>query len=230
MNTIKNKMAALKYKMGPKYRSSYSQCGEDIIISRILRDMRVSKPFYVDIGANDPVIFSNTYLFYKHGSSGICVEPNPTLATRIAKRRTRDTVMNIGVGTENTVKDFYILSNDSLSTFSLSEAQLEMHKGHTLLQTLPVTIQTINKIFFDTKKVVDFLSLDIEGLDKIVLETLDFGTFRPKIICVETRSFGTTIDEAQMNLSVLMKKRGYEMVGYTPVNSIFADSSIARGK
>lgn len=230
MKSITKKLAALKYKLSPKYRRSYSQCGEDIIVNRVLRDMNVQSPFYIDIGTNDPVIFSNSYLFYKQGCHGICVEPNPSLCARIKKKRSRDTVLNIGVGIENGVKDFYILSNDALSTFSQSEAQTETSKGHVIVGKIPVSIQTINKIISDTKREIDFLSLDIEGLDKVVLETLDFKKYRPKVICVETRSFGTTDEQARMNLESLMKKNGYEIIGYTPINSIYTDSSITRNK
>ncbi|HTK33039.1 MAG TPA: FkbM family methyltransferase [Candidatus Paceibacterota bacterium] len=230
MKSIINKLAALKYKIGSKYRRSYSQCGEDIIVNRILRDMNVRSPFYIDIGTNDPIIFSNSYLFYKQGSGGICVEPNPSLCARIKKKRSRDTVLNIGVGIENGTKDFYLLSNDALSTFSQSEVQTEIAKGHTIIGKIPVSIQTINKIISDAKREIDFLSLDIEGLDKMVLETLDFKKYRPKVICVETRSFGSSEYEARANLEDLMKKNGYDNVGYTPINSIYADSSIIRNK
>ena len=80
---IQNKIKALAYILGPKYRKSYSQCGEDIIVARLLRDMGIDMPFYVEIGTNDPVIFNNTYFFYRRGAHGVCVEPNPKLHKKI---------------------------------------------------------------------------------------------------------------------------------------------------
>jgi hypothetical protein len=54
---------------------SYSQEGEDMILNRIFEGK--CQGFYVDIGAHHPRRFSNTYFFYKHGWTGINVEPNP---------------------------------------------------------------------------------------------------------------------------------------------------------
>ena len=54
---------------------SYSQEGEDMVLSRIFSDK--NKGFYVDVGAHHPIRFSNTYKFYKLGWHGINIEPNP---------------------------------------------------------------------------------------------------------------------------------------------------------
>ena len=39
----------------------------------------------VDIGANDPVIHSNTYLFYREGSTGLLVDANEASASALAQ-------------------------------------------------------------------------------------------------------------------------------------------------
>jgi len=45
--------------LAKKFRISYSQLGEDILVSEILR--KSSGVSYVDIGANHPVFGSNTF-------------------------------------------------------------------------------------------------------------------------------------------------------------------------
>ena len=57
------------------YQKSYSQEGEDILLSRIFRNQK--KGFYVDIGAHHPTRFSNTYYFYKLGWRGINIDAIP---------------------------------------------------------------------------------------------------------------------------------------------------------
>ena len=59
---------------------SYSQQGEDLIILDIFRHLRLKRPSYLDIGAWEPVKSNNTYLFYRLGSRGVLVEPNPVFA------------------------------------------------------------------------------------------------------------------------------------------------------
>jgi hypothetical protein len=40
---------------------------------------------YLDIGTNHRVVSNNTFLFYRTGSSGVCVEPNPAFANLIRR-------------------------------------------------------------------------------------------------------------------------------------------------
>ena len=67
------------------YSKSYAQCAEDLIIRFAFDQMGIRKPVYLDIGAHDPIFLSNTYLFYKKGSRGVCVEPNPMLCKILRK-------------------------------------------------------------------------------------------------------------------------------------------------
>ena len=53
-------------------KSQYSQHGEDILVSHLLNQI-VS---FIDIGANDGVFLSNTYLFAKKDAFGLCIEPS----------------------------------------------------------------------------------------------------------------------------------------------------------
>src|SRR3989344_293995 len=69
-------------------QNSYSQQGEDLIIDKLLVGKK--KGFYVDVGAHDPVRFSNTKRFYDKGWSGINIDPNPWLIKKFQKQRDRD--------------------------------------------------------------------------------------------------------------------------------------------
>ena len=73
------KLKYLKYYIGilcnnwKQSKDSYAQHGEDKLIENLL-PKRVSS--FLDIGANDGILFSNTYKFAKGGASGICIEPS----------------------------------------------------------------------------------------------------------------------------------------------------------
>ena len=113
-----------------KAKTSYAQNGEDLILVQTLKHvLRIDKPDYIDIGAWDPVIGSNTYLLYSQGSRGVVIEPNPAFVDRLRKVRTEDKVLNIGVGLDkkDSVADYYIIEGDGqLNTFS--KEQMERHK------------------------------------------------------------------------------------------------------
>lgn len=55
---------------------SYSQCGEDLIVSFIFNRLGILNPNYIDIGAHHPYKLSNTAFFYESGSRGINIEPD----------------------------------------------------------------------------------------------------------------------------------------------------------
>ena len=63
--------------------------------------MDIERPSFMDVGANHPFFLSNTALFYRNGSHGINIEPNPILFRRIAQVRTEDTNIMAGIGTSH---------------------------------------------------------------------------------------------------------------------------------
>ena len=103
---------------------SFSQCGEDLIIEYVFTLRGISHPSYIDIGANHPFFLSNTALFYLKGCRGINIEANPYLMDDFLKYRSEDTNLNYGININNeTVLDFYIMNDSTLSTFSEIEAK-----------------------------------------------------------------------------------------------------------
>src|SRR5215203_300071 len=73
-------------------RAGFSQFGEDASVASYLRTIGRECRNYIDIGANDPVIHSNTYLFYRDGGSGVLAEANPAIARKAQRKRPRDKV------------------------------------------------------------------------------------------------------------------------------------------
>lgn len=94
---------------------TYSQHQEDLQVDKILnfRD----NGFYVDIGAYDPVRFSNTKRFYDRGWHGINIEPDPVRFLKFQKHRPRDINIQIGIAKEEGVLNFYKFKTNTLSTF-----------------------------------------------------------------------------------------------------------------
>ena len=62
-----------------------AQQGEDLVVRSLCEHLELALRTYLDIGANDPVIGSNTYLPYLDGARGVLVEPNPLHCRRLAR-------------------------------------------------------------------------------------------------------------------------------------------------
>jgi FkbM family methyltransferase len=206
-------------------KSSYSQSGEDIIVSFLLDIFSGATPKkYLDVGANHPFHLSNTALLYKKGGHGILIEPDPYFAKLLRRKRPRDKVIECGVhfsGEPNT--DFYVMDSPTLNTFSEQEMLRYVSMGHQLTKTLRVDLLDINCIL-ESAGELDFLNLDIEGLDYAVLEKIDWKKHRPLCLCVETIAYEKDREPEKLtNIINLMHSNDYFLYADTFINSIFVD-------
>ena len=67
---------------------------------------------------------------------------------------------------------------------------------------------------------IDFLSVDVEGHELAVLQSLDFRRYKPKVVCVETWS-STLRDVMQSDVYSFMEAQGYILVNWIDLNLIF---------
>ncbi len=208
-------------------QTSYSQCGEDLIVNFILRQLGIDEPRYLDIGANHPVNLSNTYFFYRKGCHGVCVEPDPELCKGIRKKRPRDLCINAGVGVSHQKDvEFYLMSARTLNTFCKEEAERYQSYGeHKIQEILRIPLVEINDLICENfSEKPDFISLDVEGLDLEILDALDFNRFRPEVVCVETLTYTQDKTEEKLTSIVeLMLSKNYMLYADTYINSIFVD-------
>jgi FkbM family methyltransferase len=221
----------------PRPQKSFSQFGEDLLIYDLLKEMSVQGASYLDIGANDPEFFSNSFLFYQEGYNGVLVEPNPALADRLRAFRRKDTVLNAGIGidAEVTEADFHIFAeeNSGLGTFSAEQAKLMEERGLHGLKRPVVRVKRIP--LFNINAVIaehftecpDLISIDVEGWDLQVLETFDFEKYSPAVFCVETLAYdrnGGTLRITE--IYDLMHRNGYFLYKETEANAIFVNRNL----
>jgi FkbM family methyltransferase len=207
---------------------SFSQCGEDLVVAFTAGYLGMNPLFrYLDVGANDPVKFSNTYYFYRKGHRGVLVEPNRSLCDRLRAERPEDATLEAGIGAAAAREaDYYIMTHDGLNTFSKEEAEHQVEASHgkiAIREVIRLPLLNINDVMdehFHGAPV--FLSVDTEGLDLAILESIDYGRFRPGIICAETLVFGTR--KARPEIPEFLATKGYVARGGSFVNTIFVDS------
>lgn len=207
---------------------SYSQCGEDLILQHLLLVLGITKVNYLDVGAHHPTYLSNTFLLYESGGKGVCVEPDPALFEVFGKKRPRDTHLNCGVGVVPGEADFFVMSTSTLNTFSRKEAERYRSYGQQrIMKTIRIKLETINEIIRQNfKETPNLVSLDVEGLDYLILCDFDFKKYRPMIFCLETLSY--TEDKSERKLTEiidLMHTNGYLTYADTYINTIFVDAT-----
>ena len=197
---------------------SYSQEGEDLILNRFLENKKSG--FYVDIGAHHPRRFSNTYNFYKKGWHGINIDPMPGIMEAFNKERPRDINIEIGVsGTEQQIT-YYMFNEPALNTFSKKEADLKdglrTYKvvEKKIIKTVP--LKKLLDEFLPTETIIDFMTIDVEGLDLEVLKSNDWIRYRPNVLLVEDL-IKQSLSEFQNNSPIFrfLNQNNYVLIGKT---------------
>lgn len=164
---------------------SYAQNREDVRLARSFAGR--TSGCYVDVGAHDPVIFSITKHFYDLGWHGLNIEAGTDAARRIERARPRDVTVNVGVSNRAGSLTFYQAEKNAagLSTFSKEEVERHRASGFRFSErTVPVT--TLSAVASEhLHEPIDFMSIDVEGFEREVLEGADFTRCRPKIVLIE---------------------------------------------
>ena len=165
---------------------SYAQHEEDLLVEQLLGSVES----FIDIGANDGVLFSNTYKFAKLGARGLCVEPS--LSTFLKLRlnhlfHPRVTCIRAAVsnrsGAISFIKDGY---EEVLSR--VTDPSCSQTANHSINKpTISVPALTLETILLRYKyfQQVDLLSVDVEGHEKQVFEGLKDCPFKARIIILE---------------------------------------------
>lgn len=213
-------------------KKSYSQSGEDLIVKFIFDCLGIIKPSYLDIGAHHPYFISNTALFYEKGSRGINIEPDPVLFFEFLKERKSDVNLNIGISDIDGELDFFVISASTLNTFSKEEAYNYEKEGDFRIKSIEkIKVNTLASIINQYSNGIfpQFLSIDAEGVDEIIIKAIDFEENFPIVICIETISFSTSGNGLKNNdLIQYIESKGYLLYADTNINSIFVKESFWR--
>ncbi len=206
--------------------NSYSQYGEDSIINLMEYLYGFKKMTYMDIGAHHPFKLNNTQLLYESGHKGINIEPDPVQYKLFVRHRKNDINLNIGIHSEPGSLTFYQFDRPEFNTFSLKAANEVERKGMKKIKEMLVVVDTYNNVVAKQLNGIppDLISLDAEGVDEIIIESINFQQFAPKIICVETYAYGVGIKNNDLIKNIIQK--GYRIHADTFVNTLFIKEDI----
>ncbi len=205
---------------------SFSQNDEDVILDRLTGHKK--RGFYVDVGAYDPYRFSNTMRFYLRGWRGINIEPDTERWSAFRKIRARDVNLNIGIAPKKGNLTYYRIDPPTLSTFESRQATAYEKQGFGLLGKVKVPVLPLRDVFqrYAQNRIIDFLSIDVEGMEMQVLESNDWEVFRPYVICIESADYSKTKHgkENYTQIVSFFKNVGYGKIFDNGLNSFYKDT------
>jgi FkbM family methyltransferase len=165
---------------------SYAQNGEDVVLFRALGGVEGGR--YVDVGANDPVDLSVTYAFYLRGWSGITIDPVHECAVRQREVRPRDVMVEAAIsGDPNGSVTLHQIAGTGLSTL-VDDVGAEHGGAGWVVEDVVVPARRLDDVLTEAGwdgLDIHFMVVDVEGSERVVLETLDLARWRPWVVVVE---------------------------------------------
>ncbi|MBE9109122.1 FkbM family methyltransferase [Nodosilinea sp. LEGE 07298] len=196
---------------------SFSQEGEDRILVRLFG--RQENGFYIDVGAHHPQRFSNTYLFYLKGWRGINIDAMPGSMDLFKAIRPEDINIEAAISSSSECITYFMFDEPALNGFS-KEVSLKRNfssrnniVGEKLIKTKKLS--EILDEYLPTGQTIDFLSIDVEGLDYQVLLSNDWSKYRPRIILIEELSVNLDSMISSSRIKSLLEGYGYKLFAKT---------------
>jgi len=210
------------------YQKSWSQEGEDLILSRYFENLKTDG-FYVDVGAHHPLRFSNTYKFYKQGWHGINIDAMPGSMDLFNRLRPRDINLENAVSDSKQIMTYYAFNEPALNGFS---KELTEHRdgqaNNKIIFKKDIETSTLEEIldhYMTKDQHIAFLSVDVEGLDFAVLKSNNWTKYAPELILIEI--CGSTLDELLNNeVTIFLRQFGYTIYAKCVNTVIFKKKSV----
>jgi FkbM family methyltransferase len=209
--------------------TSYSQNHEDVYLRAYFHD--VKNGFYVDVGANHPVIDSVTNLFYANGWRGINIEPLPNMYSELHRLRKKDINIQAAIGSKKGKATLHVYKTEGdfngLSTLSKDQESVNDNTERTdILSKEDVEVQTLTlkEVFeknLDKEQPIHFLKIDVEGLEYDVLRSNDWNRYRPELICIEA-------DHVFSNWKKFIIGKGYILDFFDGINEYYVEKNSKR--
>ena len=198
----------------------YSQFGEDIILRELIKKNK-SDGFFVDVGCYHPKKYSNTYALYKKGWRGINVDMEEDKILAFNMVRPQDYNVLCPVSDKREEKTIYRYGRYGLDT-TISE-DCAVRADVAPLDKKIVQTKSLNEIINESPykgRQIDVLSIDVEGMDFKVINSLDLNVYKPKIVIIEDEH-NNIEDILETDSYKLLRKNSYALRSWTFYSLIF---------
>ena len=211
-------------------KKSYSGSAQDLIINHFFKNKK--KGIYIDVGCYHPYNGNNTKLLYDKGWSGINIDLDFHTIDFFNFVRKRDENINIAISDNEGEKDLFFFHNRSAIN-SLSKNRKKEAKEIRKIKT-----KTLNSILENSKfknEKINLLSIDVEGHEMEVLNSLNLEKYIPEMVVIEflDEDIFKNLEFHNQNISKIinseiykyMIKNNYHFVNWLHSDLIFVHDS-----
>ena len=194
---------------------SKSQLFQDLFVLYFLKNKKNGT--FLEFGATDGIEFSNSFML-EHNMQwqGVLAEPSPQWHQQLKKNRPKTSIITDCIYSETgKILDFFVSDKGVFSTLDeFKNSDICSMPGNNKARNecgynYKVKTISLNDVFikYFNGDPIDYMSVDTEGSELIILENFDFKSFAPKVVTVEHN-----FTEAQDKLDELFHKNNYSRV------------------
>lgn len=197
---------------------SYAQNFEDVLLWRALQ--HVENGFYIDVGANSPLVDSISLAFYEKGWRGLNVEPSRAYLNELCEQRPRDINLHAALAAEPGLLKFHDIADTGLSTLREDVARQHADAGFAVREDW-VTVLTLDDVLTSVPQAdVHWMKIDVEGAEREVLQGWQSSPVRPWIVVIE----GVTPDThepSHAEWEPMLLAKGYRYAHFDGLNRYY---------
>ena len=200
-----------------------SQSGQDKFINNFFFRGK-EKGFFVEIGAYDGLTGSNCFFFEKHlGWNGIAIEPSSNQFSKLEKNRNCNCI-NKALSTKIEQKEFIdvVQGYTQMSGLNNSSYKKTLDKitkdFRTKIERKNIETTTFSKAV-NQNYLIDYLSIDVEGGEQDILDSIDFNLYKIKVISIENNNPPDT------EYNSYLSNKGFKYIDNVGVDEIYVNKS-----
>ena len=196
-----------------------AQHGEDRWLEHYFRGAKSG--FFVEVGAYDGLVLSNTFFLESLGWRGILVEPVPEKARRCRENRPHARVFEcaaVAPGTPAEIQFDLVEGGEVYSTSAMTpEHAARLVEYGLTRRSIAVSTRTLDSILEEVApKRVDFVSIDVEGAELDVLRGFDLDVWHPRVVMIEVNTPRRSDEIAR-----LFRSAGYVYLTSLGINDVY---------
>lgn len=199
---------------------SYAQNLEDVLLWRALKNS-VTQGFYIDVGAWLATQDSVTYLFYEKGWRGINIEPSPVYYADLVEKRPEDINLSLVISDQDGLCEFHTIDDTGPTTQQnlAHEWQKQGFSSKKKYKTA-ISFSTLWEKYVPAGQEVHFLKIDVEGHEASVLKGINFATYQPWIVLIESVD-PLTHQENHLAWEFILLEAGYQFAYADGLNRFY---------
>lgn len=143
--------------------------------------------------------------------------------------RERDINIEAAIYTDNTELTYFMFNEPALNTFDPDLANKRISESYRIIKKEKITTNTLREILtkhFPNNKIINFLPIDIEGIELEVLLSNDWEHFRPEYILVEYCCEEVS-DIFNSELNRFLEQQNYDLFGKTVLTLIYKNRMLS---